>query len=509
MAPGMKPVRITRWSTEFADGEAERTFRQWTWSDTVRQVRLSVAIASPAFMAFLYPDYLVLGLGSSFYIMLVARCFLLLVLLGIFWATTRESRIELLDRAVVAGAFSAMLVMTISVALRPDHHHSSMTTIIVVLGIYLFFFNNRFIYVAVVGMLGSLIYVVVASFVHRPDIPELIVLVMSFALVNLLCFGVVSHLNRLRRLEHASLTYHRHLEKELSASETLYRELVEGANSVILRFDTKGIIRFMNNYGLRFFGYEDDELVGQNIMGTIAPRTEQWESALAALMQDVQQHPERYLLAEAENMRKNGELIWLTWSNRPILNDKGELAEILSVGHDISQRKELEAELRRLATTDPLTGIANRRRFLDKAPREVTRSQRYGRNLSVLMLDVDHFKSINDRYGHAVGDQVLCRLVEVCTEELREHDVIGRLGGEEFAILLPETELETARAVAERLRQNIERTTVDGQSFHFTVSFGVAQVKGSEETAEEVIRRADEALYRAKQKGRNRVEVSG
>jgi two-component system cell cycle response regulator len=331
---------------------------------------------------------------------------------------------------------------------------------------------------------------------------------MSFVLVNLLCFGAVNHLNRLRRLEYASLIYHQHLEGELRASETQYRELVEGANSVILRFDTKGIIRFINNYGLRFFGFEPDQLVGHNIVGTIAPRTEQWEDGLGALMRDVQQHPERYLLVEAENVRKNGEPIWLTWSNRPILNEKGELAEILSVGHDISQRKELEAELRKLATTDPLTGIANRRRFLDKAPKEVTRSQRYGRDLSVLMLDVDRFKAINDRYGHAVGDQVLCRLVEVCKDALREHDIIGRLGGEEFAILLPETALDTARTVAERLRKNIETTTVDGESVHFTVSFGVAQVKGSDETAEEVIRRADEALYRAKRSGRNRVEVS-
>lgn len=508
MALSMKAPRITRWTAEFPDRETERAFRLETWRDTVRQVRLVLVIAALAFLAFLYPDYLVLGPGSRFYLMLAVRCFLLVVLLGIFWASTRESRIELLDRAVVAGAFSGMLVMTISVALRPDHHHSSMTTIIVVLGIYLFFFNNRFIYIAVVGMVGSLIYIVVASIAHRPEIPELIVLSMSFALVNLLCFGAVNHLNRLRRLAHASLIYHQHLEGELRASETQYRELVEGANSVILRFDTKGIIRFINNYGLRFFGFEADELIGQNIMGTIAPRTEQWEGALEAMMQDVQQHPEKYLLAEAENVRKNGERIWLTWSIRPILDQKGELAEILSVGHDISQRKELETELRKLATTDSLTGIANRRRFLSKAPKEVTRSQRYGRDLSVLMLDVDHFKTINDRYGHAVGDQVLCRLVEVCNDELREHDVIGRLGGEEFAILLPETVLETARAVAERLRENIEATTVDGQSFHFTVSFGVAQVKGSEETAEEVIRRADEALYRAKQKGRNRVEVS-
>ncbi len=177
--------------------------------------------------------------------------------------------------------------------------------------------------------------------------------------------------------------------------------------------------------------------------------------------------------------------------------------------HHAVARKRLEEELRRQAHTDPLTGVANRRQFLDQAAKELTRQNRYGRPVSLLMLDVDRFKAVNDTYGHAAGDTVLARLAAVCREELRESDLVGRLGGEEFAVLLPETDAPGARDVAERLRLSIaacETPTAEGV-IRFTVSIGVAAHR-AEETLQNTMARADAALYDAKRAGRDRVVVA-
>lgn len=164
-------------------------------------------------------------------------------------------------------------------------------------------------------------------------------------------------------------------------------------------------------------------------------------------------------------------------------------------------------ELERLATTDPLTGVYNRRYFMDFAIKEFLRSQRYGHSFSVMQMDIDHFKKINDTHGHAVGDEVLKSFAATCQEALRESDVLGRVGGEEFSILLPETEKEGAMIVAERIRQSIAALKVNENDhpFHFTVSIGVTNLRQDDSGIEAVLRRGDEALYLAKNGGRNKV----
>jgi len=171
----------------------------------------------------------------------------------------------------------------------------------------------------------------------------------------------------------------------------------------------------------------------------------------------------------------------------------------------------LFGEVRRLATTDELTSIFNRRHFFTLAEREFSRSRRYGSPLSAIMLDVDHFKKVNDTYGHAVGDEVLKAIAARCQSCIRDLDVLGRYGGEEFAIVLPGTVLEQARDhLAERLRQTIADTPVTTArgELDLTVSIGVAQVTGTTKDLAALIDRADGALYRAKEEGRNRVIAS-
>lgn len=175
---------------------------------------------------------------------------------------------------------------------------------------------------------------------------------------------------------------------------------------------------------------------------------------------------------------------------------------------EVAERQAAQAQLLELATTDSLTGLRNRRHFMATASQEFERARRYQTPLSLLMLDADHFKSINDRYGHPVGDEALKTLAEHGRRQLREIDLFARLGGEEFAILLPQTDFIAARAVAERLRQTIaEQSVATGQeSFHFTVSIGVASLNAHTMDLHDLLRHADDALYQAKQHGRNRVE---
>ena len=178
------------------------------------------------------------------------------------------------------------------------------------------------------------------------------------------------------------------------------------------------------------------------------------------------------------------------------------------LNQEIARRKELEDELRQLANTDALTGAANRRHFLEICDKELQRARRYGRPMALLMMDIDHFKRINDSHGHAFGDEVLKRLVETCQADLRGHDVLGRLGGEEFAVVMPECTLEAAESVAERLRRTLAAVAVPtaGGSVDFTVSIGVVDW-APERSLEATLERADKAMYAAKSAGRNRVVV--
>lgn len=181
--------------------------------------------------------------------------------------------------------------------------------------------------------------------------------------------------------------------------------------------------------------------------------------------------------------------------------------ELVLVRTDITRQKRQEQELRRLASTDSLTGALNHGHFMQKAAAEMRRAQRYRHPLALLMLDADHFKQINDTQGHAAGDQVLRELVATLGQELRENDLLGRLGGEEFAAMLPETDHQAANLVADRLRQRLAALVFPGRAgeFGITVSIGVAILGTVDKNLEDLLKRADQALYQAKEMGRDRV----
>lgn len=166
-------------------------------------------------------------------------------------------------------------------------------------------------------------------------------------------------------------------------------------------------------------------------------------------------------------------------------------------------------DLRRLATTDALSGIANRGHLMDTGEREVARARRHDQDLAVLMLDIDRFKSVNDRWGHPTGDRVIQAMAQAISTQARSQDFGGRLGGEEFALILPATRLEGARVIAERLRQAVQDNeqvrSDEGEPVRFTVSIGVAALDRQDDGFDTLLQRADRGLYQAKEQGRNRV----
>lgn len=204
---------------------------------------------------------------------------------------------------------------------------------------------------------------------------------------------------------------------------------------------------------------------------------------------------------------RTGELLPVLVTCRPMI-EHGRITGVVTVFRDITERKENERKLERLATTDPLTGLCNRRAFIEHLHDEMRLSRRLHHESVLMMIDFDHFKQINDQYGHHAGDEVLQHFARLASGCLRETDLLGRLGGEEFALLLPGTNLQGALHLAERIRLLLEQnpTQTDEQRIPMTLSIGVTLLQNEDADTSTALSRADKALYQAKNGGRNRVE---
>ena len=268
-----------------------------------------------------------------------------------------------------------------------------------------------------------------------------------------------------------------------------------------------GTLSYTNSAVRDVYGYRPDELVG-GPMARVRPLDR--GKAMAEFVQRVSESGEPGVI-ETQALHRDGHRIDVELRAVRIEDADGNYAGLAGFARDIGERKRHESDLRRLAETDSLTGLVNRRRFQELAEAEAKRALRYRHPIAVIACDLDRFKSINDRFGHAVGDMVLKRFAEVLLGSLRvPTDVAARLGGEEFVLMLPETDLEGAQEVAERVRRRTQEAVMDneGELITVTVSLGVSQFHRREKTLGEAMKRADMALYEAKGAGRNRVQVS-
>jgi diguanylate cyclase (GGDEF)-like protein/PAS domain S-box-containing protein len=289
----------------------------------------------------------------------------------------------------------------------------------------------------------------------------------------------------------------------LIESELKYRTLVEQSLEGILIVQN-GLIKFANPTLLKNLNYVESELIGKDILRFLYPDD---RDILAKNLRKLSEHQFMDSSLELRMAHKNEEGIYMEVLLTHIQYEDNPA--ILVTLRNITERKKAEAELKRLVITDDLTGLFNQRYFYTQITKEIERSKRHNRHLSMIIIDIDLFKDFNDRYGHWEGDFVLKKIGEILLKHVRDIDMPFRYGGEEFTVILPETNHEDAIIVAERIRKAVAQNvfypfTLDGQPdvVSKTVSIGITEFR-EQDDMKSFIKRADNALYQAKKQGRN------
>ncbi|UXY17026.1 diguanylate cyclase [Chitiniphilus purpureus] len=288
-------------------------------------------------------------------------------------------------------------------------------------------------------------------------------------------------------------------ESRLNVSEVRFRQMIETIPvALLLARLPECFITYINQQGARTFDIPQAGALSLRAADFYLNSSDFREQLLAM------DQTQGIRNIEVRMRRWSGEAFWASLSMSSVT--VGEEITLMIGVSDITERKRLEGELKRRATTDSLSGLSNRAHFMELANQELARAQRYARPLALLMLDIDYFKRINDTHGHDVGDQAIRAVAQVLSATLRDVDVVARMGGEEFAALLPETTPELACAAAERVRVNIEAHRIalpNGSELAFTGSIGISALRRDDQLIDDLLKRADLALYHAKHHGRN------
>ncbi|MCD6172710.1 MAG: diguanylate cyclase, partial [Sulfurimonas sp.] len=289
---------------------------------------------------------------------------------------------------------------------------------------------------------------------------------------------------------------------EILKQKEVFETIYNGSKDAIAILDMESNFLQVNPAYIEMTGMSEEELLKTSCTALAAPK-------------DI----ERLQLALEEVMRvgyvKNFEKDCITKSGKYItINMFISLLHnpdrILISGRDVTALKKVQNELKLLASTDPMTKLYNRRQFTESSESILDLSKRNQTDLSVIMIDIDNFKNINDKYGHKVGDEVIITLASILKELSRKSDIVSRWGGEEFVILLPETNIDGAFVISEKIRTKVENLIMNiekNKEFKFTISLGVSKVNNKDDlNIEASINRADKALYEAKESGKNRVK---
>ncbi len=295
-------------------------------------------------------------------------------------------------------------------------------------------------------------------------------------------------------------------QKEIESKNALLRMIMDTSPEIYIICDENGI-SYVNRSFLNFMGtLTYDEFLGKGIQLESLVKLDNHPTPINTPFCEFVKH---LTLANSQeeqiiSIHPPGESEMDTRSFLLRINPLPGQMEILAILSDVTTIDRQKRHFEDLSVRDPLTGIFNRKKFNEEFLREIERAQRYRRPLSLIMLDIDHFKNVNDTYGHQAGDMVLHQLVKIVSENIRKTDIFARYGGEEFVVILPETVITEAFDLAEKLRNLIEENK--NPQFHsITCSFGVAEISASDDD-HSFLARSDSALYSAKKNGRNRVE---
>ncbi|EQB39093.1 hypothetical protein M947_07995 [Sulfurimonas hongkongensis] len=262
--------------------------------------------------------------------------------------------------------------------------------------------------------------------------------------------------------------------------------------------DKKGNITYVSEALCKLTGYTKEELIGKNHRIFKHPDTPR--AVFKKLWQTITQG--EVYKGELKNINKAGKAYWIEVTITPIINKYGEIEGYSAIRQDITDKKYAQ----KLSITDKLTQTYNRLHLENILAKETQRANRYGEIYSVIIIDIDKFKLINDNYGHDVGDKILISVVEILNSKIRQTDVLGRWGGEEFLIICPKSDMDQAYIVAQKLRVAIQEHEFPIIK-KLTCSFGVSQYRSKDKNSDAVIKKADEALYISKENGRNMVSV--
>jgi diguanylate cyclase (GGDEF)-like protein/PAS domain S-box-containing protein len=315
------------------------------------------------------------------------------------------------------------------------------------------------------------------------------------------------------------------MEKPMGNEQTLYSDehnrykyVIENIKDVIWEMDSEYVYTFISPNAKDLGGYEADEMIGRRMPEFLTKESQTYAEELSSLYKELRMGgmDQKIGLMVLQFLCKDKTVKWVEVSAKPIFKD-GRFKGYIGTTRDITEKKEYERRLERYvhelrvineklektAAVDSLTGAYNRRKFDDELNFIITEREKHAMSFSLIFLDIDYFKKVNDLFGHKTGDSVLQDISELIRKNIRTTDTLFRWGGEEFMIILPETDLKNAIAIAEKIRSKIE-----GHSFGFThkitISLGVGEYKPDEDT-DQILMRLDDALMKAKAEGRNRV----
>ena len=294
--------------------------------------------------------------------------------------------------------------------------------------------------------------------------------------------------------------------RELARGHAIFRLIADQSSDALSVFTRDGHCQYMSPAIRTMLGLGEAELVGRHALDLVVADDRE---RVAAVMREVVRSPHRSFRWESRGLAMHGPPVWLETHARAVMDDDGQVAQVVSTIRDISLQKAVERQLVDAAEHDALTGLANRRGFDCRVDTLRQRALARGTSLSVAIIDIDLFKQVNDRHGHPAGDEVLKAVAALLVESLRAEDVVARLGGEEFGLLLPSLNADGAERLCERLRRaiNARPITVGAAAIPVSVSIGLARFEDYR-TAADAIAAADAALYRAKRQGRNRLQLA-